>query len=357
MYSENAKNNFKNQHFYIGIDVHKNNWTVTIRSNQMELNTLSMNPSPIELFNYMNTRYPQGIYISSYEAGFCGFWIHRDLERYGFHNYVVNAADIPTTHKEKNHKTDKIDSRKIARELEKKNLKGIYIPDVCLQQLRSLCRLRDKAVKHQTRIKNRIKGHLYIYGIKIPSHHNMPHWSGRFIQWLHSLSFEYEPARDYLLFCLEELKQQRLRIANITKRLKHNINHLGFDPIFRLLLSVPGIGTVLAITFLCEVMDIHRFKKFDQFKSFVGLIPSVENSGERNREYGLTKRRNRMLRYLIIEAAWVAVRKDPALLLAYNRLINRMKSQDAIVRIAKKLLNRIYYVWKNEICYIPAIVQ
>jgi transposase len=357
MYFENAQNNFNNQAFYVGIDVHKKNWTITIRSNQMELNTLSMNPSPKELFNYMHKRYPHGNYISAYEAGFCGFWIHRNLEQHGFHNYVVNAADIPTTHKEKNHKTDKIDSRKIARELEKKNLTSIYIPNLCLQQLRSLCRLRDKAVKHQTRIKNRIKGHLYIYGIKIPSHHNMPHWSGRFIQWLHSLSFEYEPARDYLLFCLEELKQQRLRIANITKRLKHNINHLGFDPIFRLLLSVPGIGTVLAITFLCEVMDIHRFKKFDQFKSFVGLIPSVENSGERNREYGLTKRRNRMLRYLIIEAAWVAVRKDPALLLAYNRLINRMKSQDAIVRIAKKLLNRIYYVWKNEICYIPAIVQ
>ena len=64
-----------------------------------------------------------------------------------------------------------------------------------------------------------------------------------------------------------------------------------------------------------------------------------------------------MLRYLIIEAAWVAVRKDPALLLAYNQLLRRMKSQDAIIRIAKKLLNRIYHVWKNETYYVTAVVE
>jgi len=357
MYLENAQNNFNNQVFYIGIDVHKKNWAVTIRANQMELNTLSMNPSPKELFNYMHKRYPKGTYISAYEAGFCGFWIHHDLEQYGFHNYVVNAADIPTTHKEKSHKTDKFDSRKIARELENNSLTSIYIPDTSMQQLRSLCRLRDKAVRHQTRLKNRIKGHLHIYGKTIPSQNEMPHWSDRFIKWLYSLTFEHEPARDYLLFCLEELEQQRLRIVNITKQLKRNIREYGFEPTIKLLTSVPGIGTVLSITFFCEVMDIHRFKKFDHLKSFVGLTPSVESSGETTIEYGLTKRRNRILRYLIIEAAWVAIRKDPALLQAYSRLTQRMKGQDAIIRIAKKLLNRIYYVWKNQTYYVPAIIK
>jgi transposase len=357
MYPKYGENNFSDQVFYIGLDVHKKNWTVTIRSNNMELTNFSMNPSPKELFNHMRQRYPGGNYISAYEAGFCGFWIHRNLEKYGFKNLVVNASDIPTTHKEKTQKTDKVDSRKIAKELENKSLQSIYIPNTCSQQLRSLCRLRDKAVRHQTRLKNRIKGHLHIYGIEIPCHQEMSHWSGKFIQWLHSLNFEYDPAHDYLLFCLEELQQQRFRIAQITKKLKHNIRQYGFGPIVKLLTSIPGIGTVLAITFFCEVMDINRFKKFDHLKSFVGLIPSIENSGEITKEHGLTKRRNRMLRYLIIEAAWVAIRKDPALLLAYNNLNRRMKKQDAIIRIAKKLLNRLYYVWKNEAPYVPAIIK
>jgi len=349
--------NFVNQAFYIGLDIHKKNWAVTIRSNNMELNNFSMDPSPETLFAFMHKNYPGGMYFSAYEAGFCGFWIHHTLEKYGFKNLVLNASDIPTTNKEKTQKTDRVDSRKIARELEKRNLNGIYIPSKRLQQLRSLCRLRDKAVRHQTRLKNRIKGHLYIYGIKIPSHHEMPHWSGKFIQWLHSLTFEYTPANDYLLFCLEELQQQRLRIAQITKKLKCNISQYGFEKTIKLLTSVPGIGTVLAITFFCEVMDINRFKKFDQLKSFVGLIPSVENSGETIKEHGLTMRRNRMLRYLIIEAAWVAIRNDPALLFSYKNLTQRMKNQDAIIRIAKKLLNRIYSVWKNEKYYSPALVR
>ena len=94
-----------------------------------------MDPSPEQLSNYMNHNYPGGTYTSAYEAGFSGFWIHRRLEQLGFNNMVVHAADIPTTHKEKTRKTDKIDSRKIARELESNSLNGIYIPNEYQQQL------------------------------------------------------------------------------------------------------------------------------------------------------------------------------------------------------------------------------
>jgi hypothetical protein len=57
-----------------------------------------------------------------------------------------------------------------------------------------------------------------------------------------------------------------------------------------------------------------------------------------------------------IESAWVAVRKDPALTLKYSELIRRMSKQEAIIRIAKKLLNRIRFVWKNNTCYSFALV-
>ena len=357
MCTENTSLNFAGQVFYIGIDVHKKSWAVTIRSHQMELKTFSMNPSPTELHRYMKKHYPGGRYVSAYEAGFCGFWIHRQLQAAGFEDYVVNPADIPSSDKGKTQKTDAIDSRKICRELEKNNLNGFYIPDSCMQQLRSLCRLRDRAVKQQTRIKNRIKGFLYAYGIQIPEAHEMPNWSKRFLNWLASQELAYQSGKDYLAFCLEELRQQQFRITEITRCLKRHIQQYGYEQVYKRLLSVPGVGPVLAITLLCEIMDIHRFKKFDQLKSFVGLIPSVNNSGEKIRERGLTRRRNRLLRYLIIEAAWVSIRTDPALLLAYQQLTRRMKGQDAIIRIARKLLNRIYSVWKNETYYVPSVVQ
>lgn len=87
------------------------------------------------------------------------------------------------------------------------------------------------------------------------------------------------------------------------------------------------------------------------------MVPSVSSSDMRETNRGLNKRRNRYLRYLIIEAAWVAVRKDPVLLYKFNELTKRMKKQDAIIRIAKKLLSQIRYVWRTGVPYCPGIVE
>ncbi|GAB6160956.1 hypothetical protein JCM12298_01150 [Desulfothermus naphthae] len=100
-----------------------------------------------------------------------------------------------------------------------------------------------------------------------------------------------------------------------------------------------------------------RFKNFDQLKSYVGLTPSVYSSGDTHYEYGLTYRKNSRLKYALIEASWVAIRKDPALLESYNKLITRMKKQQAIIRIAKKLLSRIRHVWLNKQPYVTGIVE
>ena len=350
-------NEFEDQDFHIGIDVHKNNWVVTVRNNHMELKTFGMNPSPELLYKHLQRYYPGGSYISAYEAGFCGFWIHRSLESLGIKNLVIHAADVASTNKERTNKTDKVDSRKIARELEKKSLNSIYVPDELHQQLRSLCRLRGKSVVSQTRVKNRIKGHLYMYGIDIPCQDEMPHWSGHFIQWLESIEFSQTSGKDYLLLCLEELHQHRKRTADITRKLRDHFKSCGLHDQVVFLRSIPGIGLVVALSFYTEIMDINRFPTFDQLASFVGLVPSVHGTGDKIIEQGLTKRRNRYLRHLIVEAAWIAVRKDPALLHAFNQLTRRMKKQDAIIRIAKKLLRRIRYVWKNQTPYVLAVVE
>ena len=117
--------NFKNIMFYIGIDTHRKSWTVTIRSNQIELKTFSMNPATKELFNYLNKHYPDGIFKIVYEAGFAGFSIYRKFKELELNCIIVNPADIPTTNKEKTIKRDPTDSRKLSRELENGSLKAI----------------------------------------------------------------------------------------------------------------------------------------------------------------------------------------------------------------------------------------
>jgi transposase len=198
---------------------------------------------------------------------------------------------------------------------------------------------------------------LHYYGITIPSQWQYSYWSGHFINWLQSLSFAYPFAKDYLDFCLEELQQHRERTANITRKLRQYCKEYNLMVPINYLRSVVGIGFVTAITLFTELIDIDRFPTLNHLAAFVGLVPSVNSSGDRRSERGLTERRNRHLRHILIEAAWVAARKDPALTLAFTGLSKRMKKQEAIIRIARKLLNRIRFVWKHQQNYVTAVVQ
>ena len=107
---------------------------------------------------------------------------------------------------------------------------------------------------------------------------------------------------------------------------------------------------------LTELHTIDRFKSLDQLCGYVGLVPDTSSSGDQEVITGITRRRNPILRAILIEAAWVAIRKDPALMLDFAAYTKRMKKSKAIVKIARKLLNRIRFVLKNKEAYVPAIV-
>lgn len=128
------------------------------------------------------------------------------------------------------------------------------------------------------------------------------------------------------------------------------------EPI-RLLTSVPGIGITTGITFLLELDDVSRFASAAQLASYVGLIPMCHSSGDKDGVGDITIRKHAMLRCYIIEAAWIAIRKDPAMRMAYEEYLKRMNAQKAIVKIARKLVNRIYFVLKRRQEYVPCIVE
>jgi transposase len=114
---------------------------------------------------------------------------------------------------------------------------------------------------------------------------------------------------------------------------------------------------IVAVTLLSELETILRFKNLDKLCSFVGLVPRTNTSGENDKTGKITSRSNKPLRGIIIEAAWIASRNDPALAQCYLELCKRMKPNKAIIKIAKKLLNRIRYVMKNEKEYVHSVVQ
>ena len=355
-----TKNNlldFKNQRFYLGMDVHKKQWTVTIRSNKQELITMSIDPFAETLNRYMQKNYPGGEYDSVYEAGFCGYWIHRELVRYGFKNIVAAPTEIPTSNREKNKKRDPVDSRKLSRELENGSIKGIYVPGQLQQELRSIVRQRVQLVKKQVRLINQIKGYLHFYGHRLPENYELRHWSKNFIEHLKTLKFSYPIGKEQLDIYLAELEELRKLTVRIIKQIRSFLNENNMMEAVQLLSSVPGIGFTVAITLIAEIMDPGRFADLDYLSSFVGLVPCIVSSSDKEKMLGINKQHNRFLRKLLIESAWVAVRKDPALTLSYGNYIKRMSKQEAIIRIAKKLLSRINYVWKNKKPYVISVVK
>lgn len=156
---------------------------------------------------------------------------------------------------------------------------------------------------------------------------------------------------------LEELKHIRRIITEMNRAIRKLANSADYRDNVRILKTVPGISTLTAMTLLSELYDINRFKTLDKLCSYVGLIPNTESSGETEYKTGMTGRRNTQLKLILIESAWTAVRKDPALMMAFNELCKQMTKTKAIVRIARKLLNRIRYVLRNRQEYIPAVIQ
>jgi len=358
MLTQRKELNFEGQNIYIGIDVHLKSWSVAILSENCILKKFSQNPDPKALHKFLTTNYAGASYYSVYEAGFSGFWTHDELTLLGINNIVVNPADVPTMMKEKLRKTDAVDCVKLARGLRSGELTGIYVLQRDMLEIRSLIRLRSQLVKDMTRDKNRIKAFLHFYGIKLPEQFDSSrtHWSKRFILWLRELDLLTPYGRKALDLYINKAECQRELLLQETRALRELSRSERLKDGMRLITSVPGVGITTGISFLAEIGDINRFKSSDQLAAYIGLIPMCHSSGEKDGNGEITIRKHTILRNYIVEAAWKAIRSDPAMTLAYEGYRLHMGANKAIVKIARKLINRIFFVLKRKQEYVNCMV-
>jgi transposase len=348
---------FAGQNIYIGMDVHKKSWTVSIFSEHHEHKTFTQPPNAQSLVGYLKRTFSGASYHAVYEAGFCGYWIHDSLHQQGIDCMVVNPADVPTTDKQRRGKNDKIDSRKLGRNLRGHYLQPIYIPCTMQREDRSLVRTRHGMVRKQSRCKNQITSLLAFYGVVMPLEMETRRWSRRFISWLESIQLEHASGTIALKTLIEEQLHLRKLILGLTREIRLLSRTYDYAEAVWLLKTIPGISTLTAMILLAEIGDISRFKNLDKLASYAGLIPDTKSSGEEEHITNITMRRNPMLRSILVESSWVAVRKDPALMLAFNKLCRRLKKTNAIIHIARKLLNRIRFVLNKRQPYVVATVE
>jgi len=359
MNTQSKKLSFKGQKVFVGIDVHKNTWSVTT---MMEIGAPRTHPqkaSAKELFEFLNRHYPEAEYIAAYEAGFTGFSTYYALKSYGIDCIVVNAADIPSTQYEQVMKSDAIDSEKIARALRAGQLRGIYVRERNSLDDRSVVRIRKTIQNDLNNYKRRVKHMLHSNGVEIPERFQQcSNWSRAFMRWLTDDVQLMSSTRQSLDLLLTQVETTRKNLLKATLAVRHLSQSEKYHTMTNRLVSVPGIGMLTAMTIITEIYDISRFHNERQFASYLGLIPTCHSSGDKISHGEQTFRGNKKLGPALIEASWVAIARDEGLGLAYLKYKKQGRApQEAIVRIARKLSNIIFSVLKNEKMYTPYMVN
>ena len=348
---------FSGKTIYVGMDVHLKSWDISIFFDQQHLRSFHQPPDASKLVGTLQKEYPNAILCCAYEAGFSGYWIQRQLQGMGISCMVVNPADVPQTDKGRKTKTDRADSKRIGKALQAGLLHPIYIPDRFTDSNRKLVRYRQQLLADLKRCKARIKHFLLYQGIHLPDQYNNSNWSSKFISWLKELKHEHETSRMALHKMVAQVESMKHEVSVLNKDIQKMMTHPVYEACAKLIQSVPGIGPIITASLLVEIADIKRFPTFAQFNSFIGLCPGEHSSGDEERKGKIISRHHSTLRALLIEAAWTVVKKDPAMTLAFSDLKTKMTAKRAIIRIARKLLNRLYHVWiKNEI-YENGIVK
>jgi transposase len=128
------------------------------------------------------------------------------------------------------------------------------------------------------------------------------------------------------------------------------------DPIVRRLMTAPGVGPIVGLTFRAVVDDVQRFADAQQCTAYLGLVPSEASSGSRQRKGGITKAGPSSLRVVLIQAGWVIwrQRQGRAALHAWvERLAARRGRRIAVVALARRLARILYAMWRDATDYRP----
>ena len=346
---------FTGKTIYVGIDIHQKDYQVAKVIDGVCLGNHRMAANGDLMIKHLRSCYRGAKFKCVYESCAWGFNLQRKLTAAGMQCIVVHAADVSTSDKERKRKTDKVDALKLARNLAAGELKGIHVPDPTIQKERNLIRYRNRLMRDINRSKNRIKSLLKYQGIEVPAQYAKNNWSRNFLTWIEEQAAHDELLADTLLLMLDQMKLLRQLLLKTENKLR-GFRKGKYESKVKLATSVPGIGPTTAMLFLLEVGDINRFKGFDALNDFIGFCPDTDSSGETDRDRGITTRRHKQLRSALIEAAWLAIRTDPALTDSYQALTKRMKGTHAIIRIARKLLRRLRAVLLTGIKYQTGVV-
>jgi len=325
----------ENGKIFVGIDIHKRTWYVTIITGDGEELFSRGIPANWDNLKKLLNRYKRDTVRVVYEAGYFGYWLHDLLIEHGCHCIVTPPSLIPQEYGNRV-KTDRRDSRKLALLLAKSMLKRVYVPTKKERYHRQVLRRRRQLIGDRIRTQNRIKSELMFYGIPLPQIRG--NWSKTFMRYIWGIHFKDPWMQESYHQLLELYGYLSNQIDKQTALLKELSQTDRYRDRVQILTSIPGIGLIGAMELLLELQDVARFKRADQLAAYVGLTPSQYSSADKIRMGHITRIGKNQLRALLIESSWHLIRKDENIRIKYEQILLRSGSKRAIVAIARRLL-------------------
>jgi transposase len=335
---------YTNKTIYLGIDVHKKTYSVTAICDGIIVKRDKLKACPSALIKYCKKYFVGAQIESAYEAGFSGFHLHRCLEAEGIKNRVVDAAKIEVAVGDRV-KTDKRDSLKIATHLSKGSLKGIHVPSAEQEDRRAVTRIRDTFVRQRNRLACQIKALLFQHGLIEADDKTKVS-----IKWIKALKalllapglrFALDQYTDMWHHVNAKIKEIDLEIE------KQAEEDSATEVVYR---SAPGVGPTSARVLANELGDTLQFSNERQLFSYIGFTPSEHSSGEHIRQGNITRQGKPILRKILVQAAWRAI-KDPFLREVFNRLMSRVGPRKAIIGIARRLIGHVRACFRKKELY------
>jgi transposase len=301
-----------------------------------------------------------------YEAGRDGFWLHRALTSLGITNVVVDSGAIEVNRRHKRAKTDPIDADKLVNLLcryhggERKVWSVVHVPSVADEDRRQLHRSLKDLQRQQTECSNRIKGLLASQGLDVPVDATFRTTLAALRDWAGQPVPAGLQGRLLQEFAVWEALHRPVRdAANEQERRLREEQELYLDQVRRLL-GLKAIGVRSAWILVLELFAWREIKNGKELGALVGLTPMPYDSGQSEREQGISKAGNKHVRSLIVELAWLWLRWQPGSALSpwYQRRFgsgNKRVRKIGIVALARKLLIALWrYVAHGE---LPAGAQ
>jgi transposase len=322
---------------FVGIDLHKIRWHVTIRTVDLELFNAGI-PGNWESLQRILARYAGHQLQAVYEAGYFGFRLHDRLVEHGIPCIVTPPSLVPQEYGNRV-KTDRRDSSKLAHLLAKGMLKRVWVPSEEELYHRQVIRRRRQLVRDRVRTQSRIKAELRFYGVHLEEPRGG--WTKIYFETLRSIRFGNHWMQESFNRLLELYEFLSAQIDKQTQLLRELSETALYRERLAILQSIPGIGLISAMELLLELQDVSRFRRAEQLAAYVGLTPSQYSSADKVRMGRITGIGKNTLRSLLVEASWTLIRKDQAMREKYDRIKIRSGGKRAIVAIARTLLLRM----------------